>query len=164
MSDHDPFNESHQAHPTSRKLMSEEFFWDCTNEDTPFGSDEGWDAYYEWRSWRAENSNEEVKDCIAWIVSGRLDEYNQSLHSDTQIERDINTPDQAFMAEGFDIFTLDATIIATGLGQLIDEGKIDVSVKPYLMVAVTRQLHPKICSSDERRNILEATRRVINAA
>ena len=125
---------------------------------------EGWDAYYEWRRWRADNPNNELKDCIAWIESDRLDEYNESLDSDVQIERDIESPDDAFMAEGFDIFTLDTTIIATGLGQLIDEGKIDTSAKPYLMVAVSRQLHPRICRSDERRVILEATRRVINAA
>lgn len=164
MSDHDPFNEPEQAHPTARALMPEEFLWDCADEDAPFGSDEGWEAYYEWRRWRADNPDNEAKDCIAWIVSDRLDEYNESLHSDAQIERDLESPDDAFMAEGFDIFTLDTTIIATGLGQLIDEGKIDASAKPYLMVAVSRQLHPRLCGSDERRVILEATRRVINSA
>ncbi len=142
--------------------MPEAFFWDCSDEDAPFGSDEGWDAYYEWRGWRTDNPESEIKECIAWIVSDRLDEYNESLYSDAQVEKDIESPDDAFLAEGFDIFTLDTTIIATGLGQLIDEGKIDESAKPYLLVAATRQMHPKIYRSDERREILEAVKRVIN--
>jgi uncharacterized protein YfeS len=164
MSDHDPFNEPLRAHAKARELMPEEFFWDCGDEDAPFGSDEGWDAYYEWRNWRSDNPDSELKECIAWIVSGRLDDYNESLYSDAQIERDIESPEDAFMAEGFDTFTLDTTIIATGLGQLIDEGKIDSSVKPYLLIAVSRQLHPKICDRDGRREMLEAIRRVVNAA
>lgn len=163
MSDHDPFNEPQQAHLKARELMPEEFFWDCSDEDAPFGSDEGWDAYYEWRSWREDNPDKELKHCIAWIVSDRLDEYNETLYSDAQIDADIESPDGAFMAEGFDIFTLDTTIIASGLGQLIDEGKIDTTAKPYLLVAVSRQSHPKICGSEERRVILDAVRRVINA-
>ena len=164
MSDHDPFNEPQQAHSKARELMPEAFFWDCTNEDAPFGSDEGWDAYYEWRTWRAENPDQESKHCIAWIVSDRLDEYNEALHSDAQVAADLQHPEKAFMSEGFDTFTLDTTILATGLGQLLDEGKIDPSAKPYLMVAVSRQLHPDICEDDERRVILEAIRRVIVAA
>ena len=144
--------------------MPEEFFWDCVDEDAPFGSDEGWDAYYEWRSWRAENPASEIKECLAWIVSDRLEEYNESLYSDEQIEKDIESPDDAFMSEGFDIFTLDTTIMATGLGQLMDEGKIDESAKPYLLVAVSRQAHPRLSERDERRTILEAVKRVINEA
>ncbi|MEO7101269.1 MAG: molybdate metabolism regulator [Luteolibacter sp.] len=164
MSDRDPFNYPQQAHPKARDLMREIFFWDCAEEDAPFGSDEGWDAYYEWRSWRSENPTSEIKECMAWILSGRLDEYNESLYSDTQVETDIESPDDAFLSEEFGIYTLDTTIIATGLGQLIDEGKIDESAKPYLRVAVSRQLHPLLCERDERRVILEAVRRVIDAA
>lgn len=144
--------------------MPEEFFWDCGDEDAPFGSDEGWDAYYEWRSWRSDNPDSNLTECISWIVSGRLNEYNESLHSEPRIAKDLQHPDGAFLSEAFDIFTLDTTIIATGLGQLLDEGKIDASAKPYLGVAVTRQSHPKICDRDERREILEAIKRVIDAA
>ena len=69
-------------------------------------------AYYEWRSWRSDNPNADLTGCVSWIVSGRLEEYNESLHSDTQIETDLESPDGAFLSEGFDIFTLDTTIIA----------------------------------------------------
>ncbi len=40
------------------------------------------------------------------------------------------------------MFTQDVTVIATGLGQLIDEGYIDNDAKPYLHVAINRQRQP----------------------
>lgn len=47
MCDHDPFNEPETAHPRARELMWEPIFWDCADEAAPFGSDEGFDAYYD---------------------------------------------------------------------------------------------------------------------
>ncbi len=76
LSDHDPFNEPELAHPRARELMPEEFFWDCTNEWAPFGSDEGSDAYYEFRRWREENPTSNLKECMAWIMDGQLDGYS----------------------------------------------------------------------------------------
>lgn len=47
------------------------------------------------------------------------------------------------MADAYDMLTLDTTVIATALGQLLDEGRIDPEVKPYIRVAIKRQLHPQ---------------------
>ncbi|WP_035601048.1 molybdate metabolism regulator [Haloferula sp. BvORR071] len=164
MSDHDPFNQPEIAHPRSRDLMAEELFWDCADEDAPFGSDEGWTAYYEWRQWREDNPGSSLVDCFSWILNDRLDEYNDSLSSDERIAADLESPDDAFLSEAFDIFTLDTTIIGTALGQLLDEGMIDVTAKPYVQVAIARQLNPRICESDARREILLAVKRVIEKA
>jgi len=162
MTDHDPFNEPEQAHPRARELMVEPFFWDCVDERAPFGSDEGSDAYYEWRNWREENPSASLRDCLSWILNGELDAYNESLCSDEQIERDLANPDGAFLAEHYDMFTLDTTIIATGLGQLMDEGRIDTEAKPYVNVAIRRQMHPGGGEYDSE--VLEAIQRVVDAA
>jgi len=164
MSDHDPFNNPEQANPRARELMREEFFWDCVDEWAPFGSDEGNDAYYEWRNWREENKNNELVECFSWILDGRLNEYNESLITGERIEKDIENPDDAFLSEAYDMFTLDTTIIATALGQLLDEGKIDKNAKPYIMVAIQRQSHPSVCEDDDRLKILKATMRVVSEA
>ncbi len=162
--EHDPFNEPERAHARARELMSEPFFWDCTNEWAPFGSDEGWDAYYEFRRWREENPASNLKECMAWIPAGELDGYSDTLCSDESIARDLAKPDEAFLAEHFDMFTLDATVIATALGQLLDEGTIDAEAKPYVYVALKRQLHPQVTPGGERQEILLATKRVVDAA
>ncbi|MDA7977615.1 MAG: molybdate metabolism regulator [Pirellulales bacterium] len=162
MSEHDPFNEPDQAHPRARELMVEPFFWDCVDERAPFGSDEGSDAYYEWRSWRADNPSAPLVQCIAWILDGHLDGYNGSLCTDEQIEQDLANPEDAFLSELYDMFTLDTTIIATALGQLLDEGKIESDAKPFVDVAIHRQLHPSV--GEYEKDVLKAVQRVVNAA
>jgi uncharacterized protein YfeS len=165
MSDHDPFNEPYTAHARARQLMKEALFWDCADEEAPFGSDEGFDAYYEFRDWRATNKKKDLTDCLAWIMQDDdLKKYNEKLCTDKAITRDLENPDEAFLADSFDMFTLDATVIATALGQLIDEGKIDADVKPYVRVAIKRQLHPKVLTSQRRKKILQAIQRVVDAA
>src|SRR5688572_14924757 len=114
MSDHDPFNEPERAHARARELMPEEVLWDCADEEAPFGSDEGHDAYYEFREWRERNPNGPLTDCLSWIMVDRLAEYDETLCSDARVQRDIAEPSEAFLAEHYDPFTLDATVIATG--------------------------------------------------
>jgi uncharacterized protein YfeS len=165
MTDHDPFNEPETAHPRARELMTEEILWDCVDEEAPFGSDEGDDAYYEFRAWRKRNKKKNLTACLVWIMQGEeLKNYNDELCSDEIIERDLENPDEAFLADAYDVFTLDTTVIATALGQLLDEGRIDVDAKPYVRVAIKRQLHHKVVTSEHRKNILMAIQRVVEAA
>jgi uncharacterized protein YfeS len=165
MSDHDPFNEPETAHPRARELMTEEFLWDCVDEEAPFGSDEGHDAYYDFREWRQRNKDKKLTACFAWIMQGEeLKNYNDELCSDEAIDRDLQNPDEAFLADAYDIFTLDTTVIATALGQLLDEGRIDAEAKPYVRVALKRQLHSQVVTSTHRKEILLAVQRVVDVA
>lgn len=144
--------------------MTESSLWDCSDEEAPFGSDEGFDAYYEFRRWRADNRDQPLTECLSWIMDGRLGEYNEALCDDASVNRDLADPDDAFLAEHFDMFTLDATVIATVLGQLLDEGAIDAEAKPYVRVAVQRQLHGDVVTSEHRENLLRAIQRVVDVA
>ena len=132
--EHDPWNEPAHRHPRAQKLM-DEALWDCTNERAPFGSDEGADAYAEFRSWRAEHPDEDLSGCFEWIGDAR---------------------DYA------DPFTFDATVIATVLGQLVDEGRIDASVKPAARAAIARQLED--ADDTERRELLGMALRAVEKA
>jgi uncharacterized protein YfeS len=131
--DHDPWNDPAQRHPRAQKLMAPEL-WDCVNEDAPFGSDEGAEAYYEYRAWRSENPTAPLVDCIAWIG-------DESHYSDA--------------------FTFDATIIATVLGQLVDEGRVDAEAKPFARAAIRRQLED---ADEERTALLRKAEEAIDAA
>ena len=163
MTDHDPFNEPDNAHPRARELMVEPLFWDCVDEGAPFGSDEGWDAYYEWRRWREENPSRPLTDCLDWILGGRIGEYTHTLTEDHQIETDLADPSTAVHGNYGDMWTLDTTIIASGLGQLIDEGIIDADAKPFLHVAIDRQRNPKAQGTYDSTT-LNAIARVVDAA
>ena len=147
--------------------MRDEFFWDCVNDLAPFGSDEGADAYVEYRGWRVENPDANLLDCISWILGGKHDSYNLSLTDDSAIQ---NGDDSAQDFGYADAFTLDATIIATVLGQLVDEGRIDVEAKPFASIAIRRQCHPLNLARfhepavTERTAILKSVQQVIDAA
>jgi uncharacterized protein YfeS len=162
--DDDILSDPTAAHPRAQDLMTEEFFWDCVDEVAPFGSDEGDTALYEFRDWRESHPNAALTECLSWIMNGRLTEYNEGLLDDSQIAQDLKNPDRAFLADLYDMFTLDAAVIATGLAQLIFEGRIDREAKPYVRVAVRRQLNPQVVSNDHRAEILRAVLRVIEAA
>ena len=40
------------AHPRAIELIPDDFFWNCVDELSPFGSDEGDTALAEYREWR----------------------------------------------------------------------------------------------------------------
>ena len=127
-------------------------------ELAPFGSDEGYTALYEFRDWRKENPELDLLGCIAWIVNDlrelSLEEfaYGGTLLME-KIKRDLEDPT-------FDIhyhyFTFDITIIATGFGQLVDEGTIDKRAKPFIEISIDRQL--TICKIDKDRSLVWSQR------
>lgn len=133
--------EKEKAHPKAQALMTEDFFWDIGDELAPFGSDEGFEALSEFREWRLENPDISVGFCIAWIIEsvGEFDNYEdyneENLVHHEKILQQINDPD--FDDQQY-IFTLDTTIIATALGQLVDEGLIEEEYKYYVQVAINR--------------------------
>jgi uncharacterized protein YfeS len=104
----------------------EELF-DCVDEAAAFGSDEGSDAYSEYRRWRAENADASLVACSEWI--GDESDYADEL-------------------------TFNATIIATVLGQLVAEGRIDAEAKPFAQRAIQRQLWAARDDGDDARGAL----------
>jgi uncharacterized protein YfeS len=162
--DHDPWNEPSHRHPRANEIMTDERLWDCVNELAPFGSDEGADAYVEYRRWRAENPDANLEECIAWILGGKQGEYNDRLVNQEGIEQYLSGNYDSVLGLPYpDAFTLDATIIASVLGQLVDEGRVDDNVKRYARVAIARQSHPLILSRIDDDEIAAERRKILNS-
>lgn len=128
------------AHARAVELVPEAFFWSCVNELAPFGSDEGDTALSEFRDWRLENPNSPSYECLKWVIEGvgdmYIEDYNDSIIDRAIIKAQI--ADDNFDDKQF-IYTLDTSVIATGFGQLVDEGKIDAQNKPLIKLAINRQ-------------------------
>lgn len=130
-----------QGHPRAIQIIPDAFFWDCTDELAPFGSDEGDTALSEYRDWRKENPDEPLEtfliDTIESVGEIDVSDYSDAIFHEPTVREQIEDPD-------FDdqhlIYTTDVSVIATVFGQLADEGKIDTSAKPYAARALTRQL------------------------
>jgi uncharacterized protein YfeS len=159
-----------KAHQRARELVPDEFFWDCADELAPFGSDEGDTALAEFRDWRRENPKAPVLDCLKWTIEsvGEMDfaKYDDTLLADALIQEQIE--DDEFDDQQY-IFTLDVSVIATGFGQLVDEGKIDPTAKPVIRRAIDRQsawarLRPDWSFSAEYRDKLDVLGRILEKA
>jgi len=128
------------AHKRAIELVSEEFFWNGIDELAPFGSDEGDMALSEFRDWRKRNPKTETYECLKWTIEGvaeiDLSEYNNNILDENLIKSQIE--DDNFDDHQY-IFTVDISVIATGFGQLVDEGKIDIKNKPLIQLAIDRQ-------------------------
>lgn len=130
-----------QAHKRAVELVPEEFFWSCIDELAPFGSDEGDTALAEFRNWRKDNKSVPTIECLKWTIEsvGEMDfeDYNKTILSKKLIKQQIDNDE-------FDdhqyIFTLDISVIATGFGQLVDEGAIEPENKPIIQLAIDRQI------------------------
>ncbi|WP_303318801.1 hypothetical protein Q4Q34_04920 [Flavivirga abyssicola] len=128
------------AHERAIELVPEEFFWSGIDDLAPFGSDDGDMALSEFRDWKKANPNTDTYECLKWTIEGvsekNLTEYNENILDRTLIKpqiKDNNFNDQHY------IFTVDISVIATGFGQLVDEGKIDEKNKPIIQLAIDRQ-------------------------
>lgn len=103
---------------------------------------------------------------MAWVIESvggfsNYDDYNEeSLVDENKMKSQINNDefdDQQY------IFALDSSVIATALGQLVDEGLIEVACKYFVQVAINRlriwaNLHENWNHKDEyirRLNIIE---------
>ena len=141
MSDENYGIDIENAHPKAVKLIPEEFFWSCYDELAPFGSDEGDTALSEFRDWRKENPATATIECLKWTIESvgemEFDEYNEQLLSRESIKKQIE--DKDFDDQQY-IFTLDTSVIATGFGQLVDEGTIDQQNKAIIGIAIERQI------------------------
>ena len=99
-----------------------------------------------------------------------MDRYTEQLLDDDRIAKLVSGDEAESIDLGYaDAFTLDATMIATALAQLADEGRVDPEAKPYVRVALRRQLHPTVVAqwqrhADERKRLLEAAARAVEAA
>lgn len=127
--------------PESVQLFPEDFFWDNTDESTPFGSDEGDTALGDFRTWRKQNPTTNLSICLDWVIQevGEMspETYLTQIVDRSQIEKQVK--DDSFDDQQY-IYTLDVSIIATVLGQFVDEGKIDKEAQKYIHIALSRQI------------------------
>ena len=146
--------DKNHAHQRAIELVPEDFFWDGINPLAPFGADEGDMALAEFREWRQENPNVPTYECLKWTIESvgnmNISNYNEKLLDRTLIISQMK--DESFDDHQY-LFTLDISTIATGFGQLVDEGKIDEQNKPFIQLAIDRQkIWAELAENWEPRN------------
>ena len=124
------------------EIADYKFFWDATDDLSPFGCEEAYIAFCEISDWIVENPNTPIIECFIWILESwelDLEDFNDEIIDSENILKIIQDLD--FYE---DLMSLDYTIIATGFGQLILQGKIDEDVKNIIQLSILRQMNSHV--------------------
>ena len=141
------------AHPKAAQLMKEDWYWSESDDLSPFGNDEGWDAFYAFKDWREKNKNIEPA-----LFLGELERTWGVSFS----HKDITSAAELKEAEKKNQFlhTMDAGIIAVALGQFVLEGRISGRLKDLGIKAANRSLSPSYLADFDSDNRKEFQRRL----
>src|SRR5579859_784842 len=107
------------AHENARRLLKDGFYWDVTDEGSPFGNDTGFDVLQFWRAWIRESDEDEdfLEDLFGeWEVDR---DFVEALPADGIVD--------ALEENGHDILTYDDAVVALAFAQLVLEGRAERS-------------------------------------
>lgn len=149
------------AHPNARALLVEAWFWNVSDDDSPFGNDTGADTLSFFREWRAEHQRAEAEEFLEFLL-GRWDVRNEGWEC-------LDGPLLAttLPKNYFHILTRDDVAIAIAFGQLVLDGSIDRKIRQLALYALQRQLLPEVIrfrgwvDADERRQRLDRMKVIV---
>lgn len=124
------------AHPNARRLLAADFYWDVTDEDSPFGNDTGWDTLEFYRAWIRESDDDED------FLHQLFDEWEVDWEAAGSIA-DGDLADR-LEEEHFDILTYDDVVIAVAFAQVVLEGNVERDTAALAIRALRRQALPEV--------------------
>lgn len=137
------------SHPQFNALVKDSFYYDLSDDFSPFGNDTGAETLLELSEWIQENESDE--GILEWMYD-YIDSFGFKYESkgvaDLESIEDIN---QIHREDEFMIKCMDEAIIATGFGQLKIVGAIDENLKAITRMAILRQIriNKEILSSQD---------------
>nr|WP_321227801.1 hypothetical protein [uncultured Psychroserpens sp.] len=126
------------SHPNFIKSMNSDFYYDCMDEFSPFGNDDGADLLYNLEDWYRENKL--IRNILKWMFN-QIDEMGFEFKSKSCAQLlDLKVINEIQEKDEYLILSMDNSIIATGFGQIKITGKIDTKLKAVTLTALDRQL------------------------
>ncbi|MES2464154.1 MAG: hypothetical protein V4671_26620 [Armatimonadota bacterium] len=132
------------SHPTAALLLSDAFFWDCTDEVSPFGNDTGADTLSFFRQWRKEYPIENSLVFLDSLLSDwEVVNDNWDVTESGLLQEILNLD----LALNYDnLLIRDDIIIALAFGEILLDGTCSDTVKDRALLALQRQALPLIIS------------------
>lgn len=139
MSDYSPTFD--KAHPTAKRLMSEEFFFSSIDETAPFGNDDGADTYAGFKDWRSSHSTDDPAD----FLFDQINEWGYPKFDiyKADIKKLIPYLKESEMSSRY-MSGIDAAIVSIAFGQLYLEGAVHKEFRETTRTAIKRQLNPEL--------------------
>lgn len=153
------------AHPNAAALMADSFYWSNSDENSPFGNDNGADTLSRFRKWIPQHQDEKPEVFIKEVCESfqaPFREWNEINPSD--LNTILDWKKSYVMTTGDDI------IISVAFAQLVIEGKVDNSLKRLAFIAIGKEEAPNTIKSRgwvnpaERKQRLVQLKKVLQAA
>ena len=126
------------SHPNAVAILTDEFYWDCGDDNSPFGNDTGADTLEHFREWREKHWMETP----ITFLDKLLDEWD--VTNDFWDVTDAAEAQKLREQDEFSFNLRDEAIIALAFGQLLLAGKVDAEPKRLALLAIERQSLPTI--------------------
>ena len=123
------------SHPNFTEHFSEEFYYDCVDDESPFGNDNGADTLYELEDlFKSGDYEGKILGLPKKIVSVIWDfDYLEPDNFSKKKLADLIEEDE------FSLIATDQVIIAVALGEIKITGKIEPKLKELALKAMKRQ-------------------------
>ncbi len=119
------------AHPKAAVIMIEKWWWNPADDLSPFGNDDGADAFYIFKDWREGNKNTKSSLFIKYLQK----RWGMSF---SHIEKDSETDLPEIEKENTFYRNIDRAIIGLAFGQFVLEGTISPELKSLGIKAIKR--------------------------
>lgn len=140
---------SKTSHPKFKEIITEDFYFDCSDEFSPFGNDDGWDVLYSLEDWYKTKKND--GDILKWLYN-KINGYGFKYDC-VSVSKILDIKELNFILEDdeFLILCMDESIIAAAFGQYKIEGIINKDLKELGLIAIERQkiINQQILSTGE---------------
>jgi uncharacterized protein YfeS len=150
---------SENSHPNAVAILTDEFYWDEIDDNSPFGNDTGNDTLKLFQEWREKNWMESP----IVFLNQLLDKWD--VTNDFWDVTDLAEAQNLREQDEFSFYIRDYVAIALAFGQLLLAGKIDAEPKRRALLAIERQSLPIITehwnSAKERIERLQKMRSVL---
>lgn len=148
-----------QLHPSIRARLDAEAAALVATDIGPLGTDRGLDAFRAFFDWRRDHPSASLRACVAWIEESFEVAYTRHLLATATLEKQLAAEENGDFDFGESVFAADETVIASALGQLLSEGKVDADAHAALAVALSREAHPVVLSRIFGEGGVQAARR-----
>lgn len=147
------------SHPNAVAILTDEFYWNELDDNSPFGNDTGNDILKLFQKWREKHWMETP---IAFLDQ-LLDKWEVS--NDFWDVTDAAEVENLLAQDEFSFIERDEAIIALAFGQLLLAGKVDAELKRRALLAIERQSLPTIVKfwedAEERTETLRKMKSVL---
>ncbi len=138
--DEESWDNPKKAHANARALMSEEWLWDITSDQSPFGNDDGWDMMDGLCEWLEENPRKNVVAYFQEII----DTYPQPTAWNETAAGEILRVKES----GYDDFVRrEELVIAFAFGLLVKRGYVPEEIRVHALGTCNRMLMPELKDS-----------------